>query len=284
MDALALFNAALFCAGRPLTEDELLALLSPQELARTAGSVASLLQQLQQQAPKMGLNLVKQPQGWRYQTAPELADKLAPLFAERPARMSRAQWETLAIIAWQQPVTRGQIEDIRGVALSSGTLRSLLDYEWIEVQGQQESPGRPSLYGTTAQFLADFGLSSLQQLPNLSGSDWQQQELPVEATQMRFSDLLAKHLQLQQQDDSQLFEQLSQDLQQAEQLAEQGSQWQQVDDSDNTRQTEGAQSGPAATLGQDSQLEPETQDSIIKRMLAEQQAWLDKQNRSDHES
>lgn len=262
----ALLNAALYCAGRPLPEDELLALLLP--LGGTRSQLQQLLTQLQQQAPHLGLTLVLQAQGWRYQSHPDLAEQLAPLFSERAPRMSRAQWETLAIIAWQQPVTRAQVEDVRGVALSSGTLRSLLDYEWIQVQGHQESPGRPALYGTSEQFLADFGLSSLQELPGLLGSEWQQQELPVEAKQMRFSELLEKHLSLQRQDDSQLFSHLQQELSQADELVTQASAWQQqpLDDAEDER--------PASAP------EDETPDNIIKRMLAEQQALLAKQDRS----
>lgn len=277
----ALVHAALFSAGRALTHAELLDLVAP--LGAGDAQLGQVLAQLTQQAQTQGLVLVQQASGWRLQTQPELAQWLGPLFADRPARMSRAQWETLAIIAWQQPVTRAKIEDVRGVALSSGTLRSLMDYEWIEVVGHLESPGRPALLATTQTFLDDFGLPDLSALPSLGESSWQQQELPAEASQMRFSDLLAKHLQLQKTDDGELMERLSQDLAEVDAI-NQGF----VLHPEPAFEPE-PETGPAPIQGvAASEPQPASQDSspareeneIIARMLAEQAALLAKNNRS----
>jgi len=109
--------------------------------------------------------------GWRYQSRAELAPYLARLDPERPPKYSRAVLETLAIIAYRQPVTRGDIEDIRGVAVASSVTKQLEDRGWIEAIGYREAPGRPALLATTRQFLDDLGLATLEQLPTLEGAD-----------------------------------------------------------------------------------------------------------------
>ena len=109
--------------------------------------------------------------GWRYQSRAEMAPYLARLDPERPPKYSRAVLETLAIIAYRQPVTRGDIEDIRGVAVASSVIKQLEDRGWIEAIGYREAPGRPALLATTRQFLDDLGLATLEQLPTLEGAD-----------------------------------------------------------------------------------------------------------------
>src|SRR5204863_8965874 len=117
------------------------------------------------------VELIAVASGWRYQSRPELAPYLARLDPERAPKYSRAVLETLAIIAYRQPVTRGDIEDIRGVAVASSVVKQLEDRGWIEAIGYREAPGRPALLATTRQFLDDLGLSSLEQLPTLEGAD-----------------------------------------------------------------------------------------------------------------
>lgn len=118
-----------------------------------------------------GLALVNLASGWRFQSRPEMQRYLERLNPEKPPRYSRAVLETLAIIAWRQPVTRGDIEDIRGVSVSSQIVKSLEDRGWIEVLGHRDAPGRPALFGTTRQFLDDLGLRALDDLPALESHD-----------------------------------------------------------------------------------------------------------------
>jgi segregation and condensation protein B len=117
-----------------------------------------------------GVELVALSSGWRFQSRPEMRDYLDRLNPEKPPKYSRAVMETLAIIAYRQPVTRGDVEDIRGVTVSSQIVKQLEDRGWIEAIGYREAPGRPALFATTKQFLDDLGLASLEQLPMLDGS------------------------------------------------------------------------------------------------------------------
>jgi len=125
------------------------------------------------------LVLAQVASGWRFQTRPDVQARLARLHPERPPRYSRAVMETLAIIAYRQPVSRGDIEDIRGVAVSSQILRALEARGWIDVIGHREVPGRPELFGTTRRMLDDLGLRSLQELPPLADLEADPQSLPV---------------------------------------------------------------------------------------------------------
>ncbi|MFP5400232.1 MAG: SMC-Scp complex subunit ScpB, partial [Gammaproteobacteria bacterium] len=117
-----------------------------------------------------GVELATLASGWRFQSRPEMREYLDRLNPEKPPRYSRAAMETLAIIAYRQPVTRGDIEDIRGVTVSSQIVKQLEDRGWIEIIGHRDAPGRPALYATTRQFLDDLGLASLAQLPALDGA------------------------------------------------------------------------------------------------------------------
>jgi segregation and condensation protein B len=132
-------------------------------------TLRTLLDELVRDWEPRGVELVTVATGWRFQSRPEMREFLDRLHPEKPARYSRATMETLAIVAYRQPVTRGDIEDIRGVTVSGPIVRQLEERGWIEAIGYREAPGRPALYATTRQFLDDLGLSSLDQLPVLMG-------------------------------------------------------------------------------------------------------------------
>ena len=161
-DAKRILETALICSTQPLPVRELRVLFD-DELG--ADTIKSLLIELQEDWTQRGLELVSVGSGWRFQSRPEMRDHLDRLHPEKPPRYTRAALETLAIIAYRQPVTRGDIEEIRGVAVNSQTIKMLEDRGWIDVLGHREVPGRPALLGTTRQFLDDLGLGSLDQLP-----------------------------------------------------------------------------------------------------------------------
>jgi len=161
-DAKRILETALICSTQPLPVRELRVLFD-DELG--ADTIKSLLLELQEDWSQRGLELVSVGTGWRFQSRPELRDHLDRLHPEKPPRYTRAALETLAIIAYRQPVTRGDMEDIRGVTINSLILKQLEDRNWVEVIGHKETVGRPALYATTRQFLDDLGLASLDQLP-----------------------------------------------------------------------------------------------------------------------
>ncbi|MBO9514423.1 MAG: SMC-Scp complex subunit ScpB [Variovorax sp.] len=161
-DAKRILETALICSTQPLPVRELRVLFD-DELG--ADTIKSLLNELQEEWTQRGLELVSVGSGWRFQSRPEMRDHLDRLHPEKPPRYTRAALETLAIIAYRQPVTRGDMEDIRGVTINSQILKQLEDRSWIEVIGHRETVGRPALYATTRQFLDDLGLASLDQLP-----------------------------------------------------------------------------------------------------------------------
>ncbi len=160
-----ILEAVLLCAHEPLAVDQLQKILEP--LALSTQQLNDHLYQLQQYWSTRGLCLERVASGWAFRSQSAVQPYISRLFAERPVRYSRAALEVLAIIAWRQPVTRGDIEEIRGVSVSSQILRNLEDRGWIEILGYRDAPGRPALFGTTKQFLDDLGLSSLQDLPLL---------------------------------------------------------------------------------------------------------------------
>ena len=168
LDAKRVLEAALICSGQPMALRELSALFSGEVGNDT---LRTLLDELAAECDGRAIELIPLATGWRYQSRPEMAHYLARLDPERMPKYSRAVLETLAIIAYRQPVTRGDIEDIRGVAVASTVVKQLEDRGWIESIGYREAPGRPALFATTRQFLDDLGLSSLEQLPTLSGAD-----------------------------------------------------------------------------------------------------------------
>ena len=167
LDAKRVLEAALICSGQPMPLRELGALFADEIGPDT---LRSLLEELGRECAGRGIELVALASGWRFQSRPEMASYLARLSPERPPRYSRAVMETLAIIAYRQPVTRGDIEDIRGVAVASSIVKQLEDRGWIESIGYREAPGRPALLATTRHFLDDLGLVSLDQLPTLDGA------------------------------------------------------------------------------------------------------------------
>ncbi len=164
-DAKRILETALICSGQPLTIKDLTALFEEQI---TADTIKQILEQLQQEWTLRGVELVCVATGWRFQSRPEMRRYLDRMHPEKPPKYTRAALETLAIIAYRQPVTRGDIEDIRGVTVNSLIIKQLEDRGWVEVIGHRETVGRPALLATTKQFLEDLGLQSLDQLPELT--------------------------------------------------------------------------------------------------------------------
>jgi segregation and condensation protein B len=163
-EAKRILEAALLAAQEPLGVTELKRLFDG-ELG--ADALRRLLDELAQEWNGRAVELVSVASGWRFQTRAEFQPYIARLFPERPPRYSRAVMETLAIVAYRQPVTRGDIEEIRGVVVSSSIVQALEARGWIDVVGHRETPGRPALYATTRSFLDDLGLRSLEELPPL---------------------------------------------------------------------------------------------------------------------
>ena len=167
-------ETALLCAREPMTIHAMKKLFvdvdaAGHPLGTGVGSdtIKILLEELRQDWQDRGIEIVSLASGWRFQSRPEMKPYLDRIAPEKPPKYSRATLETLAIIAYRQPVTRGDIEEIRGVAVNSQTIKMLEDRGWIDVVGHREVPGRPALLGTTKQFLDDLGLASLSQLPPL---------------------------------------------------------------------------------------------------------------------
>lgn len=164
VDAKRVLETALICSQQPLLMRDMRALFNE---SLGADTIKNLLGELQWDWSDKGVELVTVASGWRFQSRPEMRDYLDRLHPEKPPRYTRATLETLAIIAYRQPVTRGDMEDIRGVTISSLLIKQLEDRGWVEVIGHREAAGRPALYATTRQFLDDLGLQSLDQLPLL---------------------------------------------------------------------------------------------------------------------
>ena len=180
LEAKRVLETALICAPQPITVRELRGLFA-DELGTDTLKV--LLQELQLDWAHKGVELVQVASGWRFQSKPEMREFLDRLHPEKPPKYTRATLETLAIIAYRQPVTRGDIEDIRGVTVNSLIIKQLEDRGWVEVIGYRETVGRPALLATTRQFLDDLGLQSLDQLPALDDSHQQStifESLPLE--------------------------------------------------------------------------------------------------------
>ncbi len=168
-ETLRVLETALLCADQPLSIAELRKLFALEDFS--SDDLRRYLAILQLDWQDRGLELVGLSTGWRFQSRPEMQRYLARLNPEKPPKYSRAVLETLAIIAWRQPVTRGDIEDIRGVTVSTQIVRSLEDRGWIEVLGHRDAPGRPALLGTTRKFLDDLGIRALDELPELESQD-----------------------------------------------------------------------------------------------------------------
>ena len=160
-------EAILLAAARPLTLDQLLLLFEENERPERA-DMRKALEALQADFEGRGIELVQVASGYRIQVADEMQPWVSRLWEEKPARYSRALLETLALIAYRQPITRGEIEEVRGVSVSSSIMKTLQEREWVRVVGHREVPGRPAMYGTTKEFLDYFSLKSLDELPSLA--------------------------------------------------------------------------------------------------------------------
>ena len=162
-----IIEAALFALNTPLSVADLMSMFESDPDKPDRRAVRKALEELQEDCVGRGVELKEVASGFRFQARPELADWINRLFRERPQRYSRALLETLAIIAYRQPVTRGEIEDIRGVSLSASIIRTLFERQWIKVAGHRDAPGHPELLATTYQFLDYFNLKELDELPSL---------------------------------------------------------------------------------------------------------------------
>ena len=160
-------EAALLAAGRPLAADELVGLFDERD-GSAADDVRAAIAALRSDYESRGIELVEVASGYRIQIRPAVAQPVSRLWQERPTKYSRALLETLALVAYRQPITRGEIEQIRGVAVNPNIIKTLLERSWIRVIGHRDVPGRPELLGTTRDFLDYFGLQKLDDLPTLT--------------------------------------------------------------------------------------------------------------------
>jgi segregation and condensation protein B len=163
-----IIEAALLAAGQPLSLDRMEKLFEGEDDVPDRRALRAALGELAEECAERGYELKEVASGYRYQVRQELSHWVGRLWEERPPRYSRATLETLALIAYRQPVTRGEIEEVRGVTVSSHIMKSLLERDWIRVVGHREVPGRPALYATTRVFLDYFNLKSLDELPPLA--------------------------------------------------------------------------------------------------------------------
>ena len=160
-------EAVLMAAGKPLNLDQILAVFGDGETPER-DDIRAALAELQQDYAERGLELMEVASGYRIQVRQDMEPWVSRLTEDKPARYSRALLETLALVAYRQPVTRGEIEDIRGVSVSTSIMKTLQEREWVRIVGHRDVPGRPAMYGTTKQFLDYFNLKSLNELPTLS--------------------------------------------------------------------------------------------------------------------
>ncbi len=172
-------EAALLAAGRPLNIDQLVGLFDGR-MAPEKAEVRTAIAALNDRYENRGIVISEVASGFRMQVKASMADRLSKLWEERPPRYSRALFETLALIAYRQPITRGEIEEIRGVSVSSNITRQLLERDWVRVVGHRDVPGRPAMFGTTKGFLDYFSLKKLDDLPPLADlSDWESLRLQL---------------------------------------------------------------------------------------------------------
>lgn len=163
-----ILEAAMFAAQRPLAVDDMAALFEGSEWTPERKAIREALGDLEEEWRERGIELKEVSSGFRFQVRKEYSGWLGSLWSERPPRYTRALMETLALIAYRQPITRGEIEDVRGVSVSPSIIKTLSEREWIRVLGHRDVPGRPELFGTTRQFLDSFNLKTLNDLPPLS--------------------------------------------------------------------------------------------------------------------
>jgi segregation and condensation protein B len=166
-ELVKIIEAYVFSAGMPVTENHIKHLF-PEEQQPTTADVRQALNVLKEHYQDRGVVLNEVASGYRFQVADSMAPILGVMWEEKPARYSRALLETLSLIAYRQPITRGEIEDIRGVVVSTQIIKTLLELEWIRSVGHRDVPGRPALYATTREFLDHFNLKNLEDLPSLA--------------------------------------------------------------------------------------------------------------------
>ena len=166
-------ESALLAAGRPLSVDQLQALFDGRS-APSKPDIRVAIEALVSEYEPRGITIAEVASGFRIQVKASMAERLQKLWEERPPRYSRALFETLALVAYRQPITRGEIEEVRGVSVSPNIVRTLLERDWVRVVGHRDVPGRPEMFGTTRSFLDYFGLKKLDDLPPLADlSDWE---------------------------------------------------------------------------------------------------------------
>lgn len=165
MKPLQLIEGALFASQTPLSAEALKKSVCPQ---LNLGEIRHLLNELEAHYEERGIQLVQVASGYRFQIRPEVGGQLTAFFEEKPNRFSKAFMEILALIAYRQPITRGEIEAIRGVAVSTQSMKTLMELDWIRVVAHKDVPGKPALYATTKSFLDFFGLKNLEDLPALT--------------------------------------------------------------------------------------------------------------------
>mgnify|MGYP003384991010 CR=1 FL=1 len=163
-----IIEAALLASGKPLTVPNIEVMFESEEDVPSKDDIRAAIESLGERVSVGGCELVKVASGYRLQVKQDYAEWVSRLWEEKSPRYSRAMLETLALIAYRQPITRGEIEQVRGVAVSSNIIRTLLDRDWVRIIGHKEVPGRPAMYATTKVFLDYFNLSSLNQLPSLN--------------------------------------------------------------------------------------------------------------------
>jgi len=163
----SIIEAALLAAGKPLNLDDLLALFDVTDLPDRQ-AIRTVLKELVDDYQDRGIEIVEVGSGFRIQVRSAFAPWISRLWSERPPRYSRALMETLALIAYRQPITRGEIEEVRGVSVSTNIIKTLQEREWVRVVGHRDVPGKPSLYATTKRFLDYFNLKALSELPSLA--------------------------------------------------------------------------------------------------------------------
>lgn len=182
-----ILEAAIMASGQPLSTDRLIALFGEDDDIPSRQQLREALDNLREDCSARGVELKEVASGYRFQVKEAYSHWISRLWEERPVRYSRALLETLVLIAYRQPITRGEIEDVRGVSVSSSIVKTLLDRDWIRVVGHREVPGKPAMYGTTKQFLDYFGLKALGDLPELA--------------EIRDLDSIAEQLDLQMADE-----------------------------------------------------------------------------------
>jgi segregation and condensation protein B len=182
-------ESALLAAGRPLNIDQIRGLFD-DKAAPEKSQLREALAGLKEEYADRGIEIAEVASGFRMQVKASMAERLHKLWEDRPPRYSRALFETLALIAYRQPMTRGEIEEVRGVSVSSNIVRSLMEREWIRVVGHRDVPGRPALFGTTKLFLDYFGLKKLEDLPPLADlSDWESLRVQLNLPQVEENDV-----------------------------------------------------------------------------------------------